>query len=354
MQKYAAVPYVGITQIRSRVGANSLSARVTRAPRRFSWMIIARFSAKYKSGKGQGLQKTLFYSKIQSEEAMRVGEKDISEKLFEAYNDVFADIVNVLLFGGKRLVNEDELEDAQTVSGYKIDGKLHEQERDVAKYWKDGSVRIAMMGFENQTAIDMMMPLRVIAYDGEGYKAQLVGNIKKKYPVITMVLYFGEKPWDGPTSLKECLDIHPELEPYVSDYKINVFDIGRLSPDTVTKFTSDFKVVADYFVQMNQNKSYDPPKDVIEHVHATIQLMRILTGTQWPEVTMEETEKGAGVTMYDTITKLRSESEARGEVKGIIKTLYNLVRDGVLTLASAAQRANMTEADFLSAAAALR
>ena len=169
-----------------------------------------------------------------------------------------------------------------------------------------------------------------------------------------MVLYFGEKPWDGSMTLKECLDIHPELEPYVSDYKINVFDIGRLSPDTVTKFTSDFKVVADYFVQMNQNKSYDPPKDVIEHVHATIQLMRILTGTQWPEVTMEETEKGAGVTMYDTITKLRSESEARGEVKGIIKTLYNLVRDGVLTLASAAQRANMTEADFLSAAAALR
>ena len=38
--------------------------------------------------------------------------------------------VNVLLFGGKQLVQEEELEDAQPVSGYKIDGKLHEQERD--------------------------------------------------------------------------------------------------------------------------------------------------------------------------------------------------------------------------------
>ena len=48
-----------------------------------------------------------------------------------------------------------------------------------------------MMGFENQTAIDTMMPLRVIAYDGEGYKAQLVGNIKKKYPVVTI---YARKP----------------------------------------------------------------------------------------------------------------------------------------------------------------
>ena len=35
-----------------------------------------------------------------------MGEKDIAEKTLEAYNDVFADIVNVLLFDGKRLVQE--------------------------------------------------------------------------------------------------------------------------------------------------------------------------------------------------------------------------------------------------------
>ncbi len=31
-----------------------------------------------------------------------MAEKDITEKMLEAYNDVFADIVNVLLFDGKR------------------------------------------------------------------------------------------------------------------------------------------------------------------------------------------------------------------------------------------------------------
>lgn len=40
-----------------------------------------------------------------------MGEKDISEKILEGYNDVFSDIVNVLLFGGKEVLLPDELED---------------------------------------------------------------------------------------------------------------------------------------------------------------------------------------------------------------------------------------------------
>ena len=45
-----------------------------------------------------------------------MGEKDIAEKTLEAYNDVFADIVNVLLFDGKRLVQENELETNGTIT----------------------------------------------------------------------------------------------------------------------------------------------------------------------------------------------------------------------------------------------
>ena len=38
------------------------------------------------------------------EGVMHMGEKDIVEKTLEAYNDVFADIVNVLLFKGERII----------------------------------------------------------------------------------------------------------------------------------------------------------------------------------------------------------------------------------------------------------
>lgn len=59
-----------------------------------------------------------------------MGEKDVIEKQLEDYNDVFADIVNVLLFNGKRVVQETALVNTATYSMYKADDALvHEQER---------------------------------------------------------------------------------------------------------------------------------------------------------------------------------------------------------------------------------
>ena len=40
-----------------------------------------------------------------------MAQKDTSEKILESYNDVFSDIVNVLLFNGKQVLLADELED---------------------------------------------------------------------------------------------------------------------------------------------------------------------------------------------------------------------------------------------------
>lgn len=66
-------------------------------------------------------------------------ESDVTEKLLEDYNDVFADIVNTLIFDGEERITEDSLEDGRANSMYKAeDGRLHEQERDISKYWKEG------------------------------------------------------------------------------------------------------------------------------------------------------------------------------------------------------------------------
>ena len=57
-----------------------------------------------------------------------MGEKDITQKNFEAYNDVVADIVNGSLFDGEEIIKADSLIDAQPFSQYKADkGTVHEQ-----------------------------------------------------------------------------------------------------------------------------------------------------------------------------------------------------------------------------------
>lgn len=96
--------------------------------------------------------------------------KDITEKVLESYDDVFSDIVNVLLFNGEEVLEPDGLEEQAPRSYYKADGRVHEMERDVVKCWKMGNIRVACVGIENQTGADPDMTLRVIGYDGAEYR----------------------------------------------------------------------------------------------------------------------------------------------------------------------------------------
>ena len=240
-------------------------------------------------------------------------EKDIAEKSLEAYNDVFADIVNVLLFDGRQLVREDELTDSQPLSQYKADGLLHEQERDVSKFWNRSNVRISLYGIENQTDIDADMPLRVMGYDGASYREQLLGARKERYPVVTLVLYFGKRPWKRPVRLHDCFEVSEELKPYVSDYRLNVFDIPRMDPEKVKLFRSDFRIIADYFVQQEQTDDYKPSQETIDHVHEMLELMSVLTKDDRFLYAVNTRREGGMENMCEILDR----GEARGEARGI-------------------------------------
>ena len=207
--------------------------------------------------------------------------KDITQKMLERYNDVFADIVNVLLFNGKRIVDEDALIDTPVDSALKLDGEIHSQYRDVAKYWKNSQINIALLGLENQTVPDKLMPMRVIGYDGAEYKKQVLeeNRYKKKYPVITLVLYMGyDRNWKYSNSLLDLLEVDENLKPYVSDYKINIFEIAFLDREKINLFKSDFRMLADYLYQMRTANSYQGDESNIKHVDEILMLMSAMSG----------------------------------------------------------------------------
>jgi hypothetical protein len=182
---------------------------------------------------------------------------------------------------------------------------------------------VACIGFENQTASDPNMPLRVMGYDGAEYRAQLLGNSENLYPVVTLVLYFGhDKPWNGPLSLKERLNIPKEFEPYVNDYRINLFQIAYLTHEQVELFQSDFKVVADYFVQKRENGDYIPSSQDLTHVQETLQLLSIMTNdNRFEEAynTNTDGQKGGPRNMCDVLDKVESRGIEKGIAKGVAK-----------------------------------
>ena len=245
-------------------------------------------------------------------------EKDITQKMLERHNDVFSDIVNVLLFGGKKVVAEESLFDSVTDSVLKIDKRVRIQDRDVAKYWKDSQINIALFGLENQTTPNKLMPFRVISYDGTEYgKQSRTENIdKKKYPVISLVLYLGfEQKWLYPKNLLGIIDVDEKLKPYVNDYKINLFEIAYLDREIIDSFKSDFWILADYLHQMRVNRNYVADNKSIGHIEELLMLMSAMTGDKRFEEIIDEANTKEVVNMCEVLDIV----EARGIEKGIEK-----------------------------------
>ena len=254
-------------------------------------------------------------------------EKDILEKHLESYNDVFSDMMNVFIFGGNEIINEDDLEDVNPNSFYVENDKTKEQERDVTKKWRKKNVIISFMGFENQTRPDRNMPLRVIGYDGASYKYMLASEIPP-CPVITFVLNFSMQKWAANKTILECLNIDDSLRPFVSDYRINVVDVAYLSRETINKFKSDFKIIADYFVQMRETGEYKPMTDEIKHIWELLLLMGKLTDDDRFKVDYYREHRKERMSMCDWLDKVENRSIAEGEKRRAIETANSMFDDG--------------------------
>ena len=240
-------------------------------------------------------------------------EKDIAEKALEAFPDVFADIVNVLAFGGEEVIRPEELRQSKTAVNYWGERGLRGLERDQAMLWHQMNICLAFVGIENMTEISDDMPLRIIGYDGGSYRDQLymeIGpdgkrrvNRNPRYPVVTLVLNFGAKRWTRPLSLYDILTIPEKLKPLVSDYRINVFDVAWLTDEQLAMFKSDFRVVAEYFVQRRKNEDYKPTEMKLQHVREVLNLLRALSKDSYFDTELFDWEKEEAPKMMSDFMK---------------------------------------------------
>ena len=145
-------------------------------------------------------------------------------------NEQFADIFNAVLFEGKQVIKPEELENEDTEESailmhrdYAESIKASRDNMKVSKKSTAYGIKLVMLGLESQEQIHYAMPLRIMGYDYGTYKKQYDSNAKqyqksdgldeeeylsrmkrtdKFTPVITIVVYYGEKPWDGSRSNK--------------------------------------------------------------------------------------------------------------------------------------------------------
>ena len=285
-----------------------------------------------------------------------MGGKDTVTKTLESYEPVFADIVNVLLFDGERIINADDLSPADKDSQYKVSGEIKSQERDVSKIWKNAHINIAFIGIENQVVPDRLMPLRIMNYDGAVYRNQykdVQGQSDKIcYPVITLVIYFGKKEWTYGKNLHSCLRIPESLLPFVNDYKMNFYSIKDMKPEQIQKFRSDFRAIAEFFNALNNGTDYHPSDQALKYPEETLDMISVFSEDDRfrDEYNANVVNMKGEITMCEIYDKILMEGEAKGRAEGRaegrLAVLADLVKNGIITIMQAAEQEKMSVEEF--------
>ena len=144
-------------------------------------------------------------------------------------------------------------------------------------------------------------------------------------PVVTLVLYFGDKRWDRYHCLSDVIDVPDRLKPFFNNYRINVFEIAWLSEKQISRFKSDFRVVANFFVKKRLDSEYIPDDlTEITHVDEVLKLISAVSGDNRYYYAVKDT-KGKVRNMCEVAERL----ERRGIEKGIKKGVSQGMAQGI-------------------------
>jgi len=138
-------------------------------------------------------------------------QKDVKEKRLEEWNDVFVDIFNNLVFGGREVLKEEDLVPLPTESfSRNHDGTVRQGNRDVRKADQQNGCYRLICASENQESIDNTMP----------------------QALHDMLIY--------PEGFEDT------IKPYVADYPMNLIQLSKLPEEARKRLKSDFRLIADY------------------------------------------------------------------------------------------------------------
>ncbi|MCM1288635.1 MAG: hypothetical protein NC240_10030 [Clostridium sp.] len=290
--------------------------------------------------------------------------KDIAEKSLLEEDDVFADIANVNLFNGAQTILPENLQCAPTTGYYRSqDGKQRMLFRDVAKQINGLHGTIAFIGFENQSAISNIMPVRAMGYNYTSYMKQvdnlIAENRKNKNPafskeihdwqrlkpVATYILYYGTEKWEKPVSLMDMLDISEKDKGFwgtlIDDYKIKVIHMANQPESVRKKYKSDYRVIADFLACKKDKEALKTVlrdnEQKLVHVPQVLDMLDALSGdNRFEEMKQcynccDETKKEEGVNMCELFDMVEEDGIKKGIKQGLKlgADIFKVIRSGI-------------------------
>ena len=224
---------------------------------------------------------------------------DIITKDYVKDADVFADIFNYYIYGGRKVILPEQLTERDSTKialPYGADGAAVpvQKFRDVQKLYAamtDGKMEYVLYGTENQAEIHYAMAVKNNLYDALEYAGQVEEaakshrkEMKRKkeqaetsvdedrkapnageflsgfwaedrlIPSITVTIFFSSEEWNGPLSLFDMMDVSdPDVLACMDNYQVRLIAPAHMSDEEIMKFQSSLREVL-LFIKYSKDK----------------------------------------------------------------------------------------------------
>ena len=271
--------------------------------------------------------------------------QDTVTKQYVSDPKVFADAFNYLIYNGEQVIRPEQLTDLDATHfaipyREEEEGKPESTQkyRDVLKTLAvktDEHCTYLVLGIENQSNVHYAMPVRNMLYDAMQYEKQvrqLAAAHRKKHdaatsdeylsgmnredkitPVITLVINFGSKKWDGPIRLHEMFSEQPEhILRLIPDYQVLLIDPMSMADTDLGRLNSSLREVLSY----------------IKYQHDQEQMQRLLQEDQ----RFSELERNAALVIQATTRtelNIKPNAEVVDMCEAIQQMMNNSMQQGV-------------------------
>lgn len=210
-----------------------------------------------------------------------MGEIDVCSGRYLSVEERCADALNAGCFNGERVILPEQIHEIDSVTNLVVRDKQKpkgkraiQPRRDVLKVVTHNA-NFCIVGIENQADVHYVMPVRIMLYDASQYEKQW-GKIRKEHKlkddledeeklsgfskedklkaVVTLVVYYGTKPWEGAKDLHSLIDwedIPRRFRELVPNYSIYLLELNNYK--NLDDFQSDLKAVC-RFIQNSEDE----------------------------------------------------------------------------------------------------
>ena len=218
-----------------------------------------------------------------------MGKIDTVTKAYMKKSSVFADAFNYFIYGGRQIIDPEKLQELDTtevaVPFGSEDEDFVQKYRDLLKtaaVMMDDEATYLILGVENESDVRYAEPVKTGLYDFLQYSKQVQqtaarhreANDRKGHdsgeflsgfykedtltPVITLVILFDSKTWDGPRTLHSMMSTkNPNVLKCVADYKINLIEPAAMSEEDLDKLQTNLRGVLGFIKYSNDSNALD-------------------------------------------------------------------------------------------------